>query len=441
MRLEKKIKIKSIDILGFHSEKKRVKCEFASDNVTILYGDNGCGKTTLLQILDAVFSKKDEVLFNYKVKNIDMQLEQNGENIDIQIKRYERERRSRFGDLYDWSQLEHLRVQRTLLLGVDRVNIVANVNASTIYNFLRSEEIFVNKNDNYIRQFAGKLSEYIAYSRKMQPRKNVGNLYADNVVLNGNNLDIENIEDIIIQNLEDVVYTASYNIQSALFSTLSQVISNGDKQDYSDSIKHVEEKLKKFLLLISYSLNRIPENRGNNEILRLIKSKSEDDICKECKENKFLCLVMENIMNSIEREQERFNAIIQLINCFNKYTRKDKRMKIEVYDFKKESNFNVQKRYELIIEIIENEEVIEKHKVTNLSSGEKQLLILLMCLFMDGNSRDFVFIDEPDMSLNIKWQRELVALFKKYNPDTQIIMATHSPAIAENCTECLRKLV
>jgi ABC-type lipoprotein export system ATPase subunit len=62
-----------------------------------------------------------------------------------------------------------------------------------------------------------------------------------------------------------------------------------------------------------------------------------------------------------------------------------------------------------------------------LASGEKQLIrILLECLTALGNC---IIIDEPELSLHIDWQHELVAAMRTVNQDVQIIMATHSPEI------------
>jgi ABC-type glutathione transport system ATPase component len=63
-----------------------------------------------------------------------------------------------------------------------------------------------------------------------------------------------------------------------------------------------------------------------------------------------------------------------------------------------------------------------------LSSGEKQLL-LLFCNVLLARSRPSVFIiDEPELSLNIKWQRELISslLSCVRGCDVQFLFATHS---------------
>jgi len=62
-----------------------------------------------------------------------------------------------------------------------------------------------------------------------------------------------------------------------------------------------------------------------------------------------------------------------------------------------------------------------------LSSGEKQILRLLIdALSMQG---ECMLIDEPEISLNIDWQRELIEAIQTVNPNVQLIIATHAPEI------------
>ena len=64
-----------------------------------------------------------------------------------------------------------------------------------------------------------------------------------------------------------------------------------------------------------------------------------------------------------------------------------------------------------------------------LSSGEKQLLIILLKILIQ-NDRPFVmFLDEPEISLHIDWQKKLISKMRALNPNLQLIIATHSPAI------------
>ena len=80
------------------------------------------------------------------------------------------------------------------------------------------------------------------------------------------------------------------------------------------------------------------------------------------------------------------------------------------------------------------------HSLNDLSSGERHMLTFLSLVLFEGQGRDFLIIDEPEISLNIKWQRELMSLFSRLIPSTQIIVASHSPALAEQNQNYLTKL-
>lgn len=64
-----------------------------------------------------------------------------------------------------------------------------------------------------------------------------------------------------------------------------------------------------------------------------------------------------------------------------------------------------------------------------LSSGEKQILLLLFTLFLMEDRPTVLLLDEPEISLHIEWQDRLVTLMQELNPNCQIIMTTHSPNI------------
>lgn len=76
-------------------------------------------------------------------------------------------------------------------------------------------------------------------------------------------------------------------------------------------------------------------------------------------------------------------------------------------------------------------------KLSRLSSGEKQLLILFIESLLQ-RERPFVFLaDEPELSLHISWQRKIITAIRSLNPNAQIIVATHSPEIAGKFRECI----
>ncbi len=64
-----------------------------------------------------------------------------------------------------------------------------------------------------------------------------------------------------------------------------------------------------------------------------------------------------------------------------------------------------------------------------LSSGEKQILVILLTVLVQDNKPSVLFMDEPEISLHLDWQRKLIQYIKELNPNVQIILATHSPGI------------
>ena len=67
-----------------------------------------------------------------------------------------------------------------------------------------------------------------------------------------------------------------------------------------------------------------------------------------------------------------------------------------------------------------------------LSSGEKQILVILLTVLIEDNLPYVLFMDEPEVSLHIDWQKRLVDMILELNPSVQIILTTHSPAVIMN---------
>ncbi len=68
--------------------------------------------------------------------------------------------------------------------------------------------------------------------------------------------------------------------------------------------------------------------------------------------------------------------------------------------------------------------------VLHLSSGERQILVLFTFLAFASNPKSVFIVDEPELSLHPKWQSDFLTAFLKLRPEgTQLLLATHSPDI------------
>ena len=67
-----------------------------------------------------------------------------------------------------------------------------------------------------------------------------------------------------------------------------------------------------------------------------------------------------------------------------------------------------------------------------LSSGEKQMLVILLTVLVENGEHYALLMDEPEISLHVEWQQRLISLIRTLNPNVQIILTTHSPAVIMN---------
>lgn len=69
----------------------------------------------------------------------------------------------------------------------------------------------------------------------------------------------------------------------------------------------------------------------------------------------------------------------------------------------------------------------DKIGLASLSSGEKHLLrIFVQTVLVEESS---MMIDEPELSMHVDWQKDLIHSLRALNSTTQLIFATHSPEI------------
>ncbi|NEP46867.1 MAG: ATP-binding protein, partial [Okeania sp. SIO2H7] len=70
--------------------------------------------------------------------------------------------------------------------------------------------------------------------------------------------------------------------------------------------------------------------------------------------------------------------------------------------------------------------------LSNLSSGEKQIVSIFGKIYLDPSKDFIVLFDEPELSLSIEWQRNLLPDILKSNKCKLLLAVTHSPFIFDN---------
>jgi predicted ATPase len=119
------------------------------------------------------------------------------------------------------------------------------------------------------------------------------------------------------------------------------------------------------------------------------------------------------------KELEKINNYLDTLNYFFK----DSAKKIKFKEDTSELSFDT---------LDKNGRVISEYKdITFLSSGEQQILILFSYIAFNSQDGKIFIIDEPELSLHIKWQEDFLIQLERITPkSTQLILATHSPILA-----------
>ena len=75
-----------------------------------------------------------------------------------------------------------------------------------------------------------------------------------------------------------------------------------------------------------------------------------------------------------------------------------------------------------------------------LSTGEKQLLYILLVVFNTNKKTCILLMDEPDLGLHVIWKEKFVSIFRKINPNAQIILTTHAPSMVRGWVEHVKEV-
>ena len=137
----------------------------------------------------------------------------------------------------------------------------------------------------------------------------------------------------------------------------------------------------------------------------------------ELSENKLLVNYLDNLMNAYKSQEKNFKAIDNFVNVCNSYM-VNKRMIFKKNDMK--------------VIVVDNDHSNYEIKFSKLSSGEKQIVSLFATLYLNDDKKYSILFDEPELSLSIEWQKQLIPDIIKSNRCEFLFAVTHSPFIFDN---------
>lgn len=419
------IRLHRIELNGFKSSSSKLSVLLSASNISVIYGENGSGKTTFLKILHAIFEKDDLTLSQNKVSSVSIYYSTPVGYDRVVIRRkYETYKRSEVNKItekpeYNWSDFQSspLNDISSLSMGVERgvVNQSSRIDPRQIYEFLIKNKNLLTKGVDTF-SIAHEMSTFLRLTQsKYKSKSEINQFELIKKNLHLQSIKIENIESLLLEKYKIARITATKRIQSALFDTLSIAITLNETTVHRDSKTKLpwdfESRLIEYKDRIIEALDDEEENNFKSKVIQILSDENFENEVYRYKHHDILGPLFMNIMNELEVEKQMLSSINLLIDTFNRFLINGKELII---------------RDEQIYIKIGN----SRHSLSELSSGERHILTFLCLVLFEGGKRDFLIIDEPEISLNITWQRELLSLFSELVPHTQIIVASHSPSLA-----------
>ncbi len=149
--------------------------------------------------------------------------------------------------------------------------------------------------------------------------------------------------------------------------------------------------------------------------------------------------LLDSILDDLERDYAYYqsdlsNAIVDKIKNGNQISQKEAG---QIYKYRNIFLEIVQKAFSQTDKtIVDNKSRIEFQLRDGtlihsdaLSSGEKQFLIIMLTVLLQKGEEYILMMDEPEISMHYEWQSKLIENILKLNPNCQIILSTHSPAL------------
>lgn len=425
------------------------------EDITYLIGSNGCGKTTVLKLISGLLLPYYDYLATIKYDTISISLSNKEQDFFIEAKQDKQSIKITYGE--EKTSTFPLMTDEDILLAKNDGYMSPRLAAA--YRAFNDSELIKK-----IRTLTTPI--VLGLNRRLPTLRLLREDYIDRRI-SSNTIRNKNISEIDL---------ALLDIRELMFT---QVRQNAAQQ--KDITKRFREALLKetmrltdldsFKKLFSGQFNFQREKNKleerEKEISNIIESLGISELTESIntyfKETKKLLMQLDKFMtdktlNNIEKTEkvsplmmkwvingtqlEKIDKISELGNTYNKeidYLNSSMiRLKDSLNTFFEETGKT--------IEITGDGNIIVKmpnggeNTIFNLSSGEKQLIILFGHLIFSTDNNGIFIIDEPELSLHLSWQEKFVKVLQEANPNTQFILATHAPAIV-NETNSLNKCI
>ena len=169
-------------------------------------------------------------------------------------------------------------------------------------------------------------------------------------------------------------------------------------------------------------------------MLRIIFDRLGNQIDEKDRNKIFELLDNEQIYN--DEYSYLLNLILNLVSSYEKYKIYDDKIKnftetCNKYLNGKRFEYN-QSELKLSIKMYNDKLTDDNIQLSSLSSGEKQIVSLFSKLYLENEKDSIIIIDEPELSISMKWQKMLLPDVMRSENCKLLLTVTHSPFIFDN---------
>lgn len=438
--------IKSMTIKKLHKV-YNYDLKFNKD-ITILYGENGSGKTTILSILETILTARIWELFDINFEQIILQGQDDHDNKDYSVSILRdidkenglyleleiSESGNKNSDKIYQNTISSLKISSNTSIEFREIVSVYPIieDIKMVFNELylpinrvpwsmREDRIFqgdyrrnISSDDQNIDNSLKHAMNLIEReNRIIESRKNRYNQEFKNQILSSSlGINIDNLSTILTS--EEIIDTDKIReLKKKYFKMLDNLdVPDKNKDKIEEFLNNYERKLPDVLDYIS-SGNKNANDSGFVDLMTFFFEASE--IVRMTK-------VLPIAENLEKRLSDISNKITNFTNIVNSFFEDSMEKKELIFDNFGVPYFKIKGRS-------------GKIHFKYLSSGEKQIVIFFANLVLTNRFsrnkkfKDVFIADEPEISLHMLWQLKLIPNILKSRKNIQIILATHSPEI------------
>ncbi|MFW3386014.1 UNVERIFIED_CONTAM: AAA family ATPase [Kocuria sp. CPCC 205274] len=388
--------VKSLSVTGLAGSTKRQEFDLNPD-INIFWGLNGCGKSSLLKLISAAFRCSNKGLSEIPFKEFSAKFYDPDSNLTVErsitrdgltVSRHGREDEDVEVDELI-KRLEMLESEDskkewgTAVFPADAPDAEVYANRRLPYTFLPTS------------RFVESTGRYSFYRRTRTPEEmsdeGLARYFADEVGRRWAMYSSRSLMDV-------------KRVQQKGMAEILQILLSGRKS--KDSAQMPMSDPKQAFSLVKAFLDE-------QDVFMPLRIEEFTEQYSERPELQNIVTRIQNTTNEVERIQQPQNSFLSVVNNL---LSSGKRIELGSADLGRPTRENMS--------VYVNERRID---LSSISSGERHL-IQIMLITMTSEKMP-VIIDEPELSLHVDWQEDLVASMRAINPTAQLILASHSPEL------------